>query len=216
MNSQTTSYTRLRIGLIFAGFDDSREFMRSQRFNFGSQFNQEREGLLPDRWRSFTTMIYVGIDNGISGAIVLLSKTAGCAPLAMTPMPIQKAKKNEVDIAIVKAWLWEIGSWDKFTICLEEPSGSKSAQAAASMAASFGALRGAFQWAGIRFHRIGVKKWQREMLGSGVDDTKKAALTKAKEIWPGETWLASPRCKVPHDGMVDAALIAEYARRNRL
>jgi len=41
-------------------------------------------------------------------------------------------------------------------------------------------------------------------------------LLKARQLWPDETWLASPRCTKPHDGMIDAALIAEYARISNL
>jgi len=35
----------------------------------------------------------------------------------------------------------------------------------------------------------------------------------AKRLWPEETFLASKRSKIPHSGMVDAALVAEFYRR---
>ena len=40
--------------------------------------------------------------------------------------------------------------------------------------------------------------------------TKKVALSKAEEIAPDECWIKNKRCKKPHDGMVDAFLIARY------
>jgi len=33
---------------------------------------------------------------------------------------------------------------------------------------------------------------------------------------PDETWLASPRCTKPHDGLIDSALLGEYGRIQRL
>jgi hypothetical protein len=35
-------------------------------------------------------------------------------------------------------------------------------------------------------------------------------LAKANELAPDETWLATKRSSTPHDGMVDAFLIARY------
>jgi hypothetical protein len=46
--------------------------------------------------------------------------------------------------------------------------------------------------------------------------TKPAALSKARQLWPGETWLATARSSKPHEGLIDAALIAEWARRQKL
>lgn len=54
------------------------------------------------------------------------------------------------------------------------------------------------------------------MIPGAKGDTKPRALAKALQLWPGETFLASERCRVPHDGMIDAALIAEYGRINNL
>lgn len=39
---------------------------------------------------------------------------------------------------------------------------------------------------------------------------KTRSLWVAKQLWPHETWLASERSRVPHDGLIDAALIALY------
>ena len=47
-------------------------------------------------------------------------------------------------------------------------------------------------------------------------NTKAAALNVAKQIFPAETWLKSERCTKPHDGMIDAALLAEYGRRENI
>jgi len=54
------------------------------------------------------------------------------------------------------------------------------------------------------------------LVGCAKGDTKPAAKAKAQQLWPDEQWLATPRCKKAHDGMIDGALIAEYARIKNL
>jgi hypothetical protein len=54
------------------------------------------------------------------------------------------------------------------------------------------------------------------MLGKKVPagQTKVFALRKANILWPEQKWLATARSYVPHDGIVDAALIAQYHLQN--
>lgn len=42
---------------------------------------------------------------------------------------------------------------------------------------------------------------------------KARSVVRARQIWPRERFLPTPKCKVPNDGMAEAALIAEYGRR---
>lgn len=163
--------------------------------------------------------IYLGIDNGLKGGLVALSDHPG-PPLAMAPMPTRgKAKGNEVDAELVWAWIQAFNEpTDQLTVLLEIPGKhSPGAQALCSMWDSFGAIRGILETRRIRHHRIQPQAWQKVMLpGCAKGDTKPAALAKAKQLWPNETFLASVRCSVPHDGLVDAALIAEYGRIKNL
>jgi hypothetical protein len=159
---------------------------------------------------------YLGIDNGVSGGLVALSPTAGLPPLALLPMPVKRARKgNEVDICEVIRWLdWQdIQLPDTMTI-IEEPGGSKSARAATSMAGSFHALRAMLECRGGRYERVTPQAWQRVMIpGAKSGETKARALEVAGRLWPTTDWRASDRCRTPHDGLIDAALIAEYGRR---
>ena len=161
-------------------------------------------------------MIYIGIDNGLTGALVALSDHPG-PPIEMTVMPTRgKTKGNEVDAKEVGIILSAIsgGFYGGITVILETPGKhSPGAQALCSMWDSYGAIRGVLESHGIRHHRITPQQWQKKMLpGCAKGDTKPAALTKARQLWPAENWLASPRCTKPHDGLIDAALIAEYGR----
>jgi hypothetical protein len=162
----------------------------------------------------------IGIDNGISGGLVAISDHDGSYIDGIT-MPILKWKKrNEIDVSAVRAWIKNVTGepYKLASITIEEPGGSKSAKAACSMAGSFHSLRALLEieWPKI-WHRITPQSWQKAMLPNcKAGDTKPRALALAKELWPDETFLASPRCKVPHDGLIDAALIAEFSRRKKL
>lgn len=163
-------------------------------------------------------MIYIAFDNGVTGGIAAISEHRGSL-IAATPMPIQKARKgNQVDVKAVHLWISEVagGNLSQATYLIEEPGGSKSAKAGVSMAGSFHAIRALLDVKFLRWHPVTPQKWQKEMIPGHKGDTKPRALELARRLWPEEKWLATPRCKTPHDGMIDAALIAEYGRREKL
>jgi len=159
----------------------------------------------------------IGIDNGLTGALVALSDHPG-PPIAMLPMPTRgKAKGNEVDADAVWHWLAQF-DLNALSVVLETPGKhSPGAQALCSMWDSYGAIRGVLESRAIRHHRITPQAWQKVMLvGCAKGDTKPAALARCRQLWPAETWFASQRCSKPHEGLIDAALIAEFARIKRL
>lgn len=160
--------------------------------------------------------MFIGVDNGISGGLVGLSEYSQI--VAMLPMPVLAARKRtEIDVASVWRWMADLDLGDKLTVVIEEPGGSKSAKAGASMAGSFHALRALCVLKGLRWHRITPQAWQRVILpGCKSGDTKPRALAEARQLWPDQTFLASERSRKPHEGLIDAALIAEYGRRCRL
>lgn len=163
-------------------------------------------------------MIYVGIDNGLSGALVALSDHPG-PPVDKIAMPTRgKTSGNEVDAMAVRNWLLTLGTIDQLTVILETPGKfSKGVQAISSMWDSYGALRGVCEVLGIRHHRITPQAWQKVMMPNcAKGDTKPAAKSRASQLWPTESWLATARSSKPHEGFIDAALIAEFGRIKRL
>jgi len=163
--------------------------------------------------------VIIGIDNGISGALVAISSAHGSI-IGMTTMPSVKHKsRNEVNVRAVHLWLSEVtgGNLSNADYVIEEPNNSRTPSTAYSVASSFHSLRGFFETKMLRYSRITPQSWQKYMLGKvPKGETKAYALAKANEIWPDERWLATPRCKTPHEGLVDAALIAFYAREKEL
>lgn len=163
-------------------------------------------------------MIYIGIDNGLSGGLAAVDYKGQMIDSIIMPTR-NKAKGNEIDAVEVYEWIRSMRSMSVPTqIVLETPGKfSKGVQAIASMWDSYGVLRAICEVSQLRHHRITPQQWQKKMLvGCKRGDTKPAALQKAKQLWPMEEFLPTPRCKKPHDGMIDAALMAEYARISNL
>jgi hypothetical protein len=76
------------------------------------------------------------------------------------------------------------------------------------------------------YTRVTPPSWQKEMFSSTTvkmkkgkqkgKDNKAMALTTVNRLFPGENLLKNSRCKVPHSGIVDGILLAEYGRRKNL
>jgi len=79
----------------------------------------------------------------------------------------------------------------------------------------YGEVLGAIKSENIPHTLITPQKWQKEIF-QGIETKlkpKEKALIAAKRLFPNESFLATPRSRKPHDGMVDALLLAEYGRR---
>lgn len=160
----------------------------------------------------------VGIDNGLDGGLVAVNSDG---IVGKRPMPTLKlGKGREVCALGVRSWLAE---YRGATILLEQAG--KHAAGVLSLCSTwhtFGAIKAVLTLDGHRFEIVPPQRWQqafwtRPKMAKGVKfDTKAAALAAANRLWPGEEWTKSDRSRKPHDGMIDAALIAEWGRRNNL
>jgi len=154
----------------------------------------------------------VGIDNGLDGGLCAISGFDGSIIDKIRMPTLHRSKKREVNIKQVNDWLVELHT--PFVLAIEEPlAHAKSSQAVRSMAISFGKLLGMAESHDYEVSRVSVHKWQKAMLGrTPKGQTKKAAFDLASQLAPDENWLANKRCRTPHDGMIDAYLIATYIR----
>jgi hypothetical protein len=190
--------------------------------------------------------IRIGIDNGLTGGIVALSahhgKIIDMTPMptitrrltwentrsrkvkGITKQITAAAEENEIDGRMVAGWILRVTSGKPCVVTIEEcPQHADRQSTMRSMGISYGILIAAIS-VGVPEARLVIVRsgnpldsWQRQMLGRcEKGGTKQAALTMAKILWPSETWLATKRSTVPHSGLVDAALIAEYSRLKNL
>lgn len=156
----------------------------------------------------------IGIDNGLDGGLVAISKCTG-AVIDKTIMPtFHRSGKREIDSRGTYDWIMFLNPGPDFLVAIEEPlHHAKSSQAVRSMGISFGKLLGMCENRNWGHCLVSVHKWQKKMLGNvPKGTTKEAAAWKAECLAPDERWQKSKRATKPHDGMVDAFLIARYIR----
>ncbi len=158
---------------------------------------------------------YIGIDNGITGAIAELNKNG----LVLEPMPIYSdGKRKRVNVEELD-FLLSIYKGANTIVAYESVAGSRNASAIASMTDSFARVETVLILGGFRRQPVTARRWQKtywsvpKMPKGKKFDTKAASLNKAKELWPAQDWRRNDKCKIPFDGFTDAALIAEYVRR---
>jgi hypothetical protein len=158
-----------------------------------------------------------GIDPGKSGALVILfeDRTA----------KIFKFPKIGLDID--ERALWEVFKKipDDAVGCIEmvhsiHGTGAKSNF---EFGGTYFMLRMALAARGLPYKAVPPKNWQKHMFSglgvikkaAGGTDTKAMALKVASELYPNISFLdpGKPRAYTPDDGIVDALLLAEYARQ---
>lgn len=170
-------------------------------------------------WRT-----YIGIDGGLDGGLCAMT---GPSSLIAVPMPTVKlGKGREIDVIALRDFLMDhIGFQDSAppTVILEAASKhSPGVLALCSTWHSYGSIKTVLNLFRYRYHVVEPRTWQRDfwtrpkMAQGAKFDTKAAALLAASRMWPEQAWTASARCSKAHDGMVDAALLAEYGRRKSL
>jgi crossover junction endodeoxyribonuclease RuvC len=155
------------------------------------------------------TNVYVGIDVGKKGGIVFMDEDLKPIQKHIMPMlgkeyDIQELKNilsnpyvNILHLAIenVHAIQGRTGNSSNFSFGLGK-----------------GILMGMVAGLEIPYTLVNPKTWQK-VAWEGVTkqaDTKKTSLVAAKRLFPTEDFLATERSRVPHDGLVDGALMAYY------
>jgi len=159
---------------------------------------------------------FTGIDNGLDGGIVQLDEDGKIFDKKIMPT-IKTGKGRTVDIVEIAHHFYDTKT--HFYMLENASKHSPGVLALCSTWYTFGCIEAALKIKGMRYELIQPQKWQREfwakpkMPKGKKFDTKAAALVAAKKLWPSEDWTKSERATKPHDGLIDAALIAEYCRR---
>lgn len=173
-------------------------------------------------------MRYLGIDPGKSGGWALLQETDRGRPvLAAGPLPLTYDRDYDIK-AIVK--LMRCKTENEGCLIVYEKLHAMPAKMGGSIASfergyAQGMLKSIAVTLGLPETGVSPQRWQKEMLPPDYRetyaDTKDAALAVASAKFPyidlstGALKAESAPCqKKPHGGIVDAILIAEYARLN--
>jgi len=156
-------------------------------------------------------MTYVGIDVGLGGAIAGIYGDGAW----VVPMPTLGTKQRKtLDLGEIASSL----VYEQRFVCLEEVSpGPKMGKAQCMrLGQSQAYIVGMLVATGIPYQIVKPRIWQKEMLTANIrGDTKRAAIAAAKALFPGVSLKRTERCTKDDDGMADALLLAEFARRLR-
>ena len=141
---------------------------------------------------------YIGIDPGKSGALALLTEDGQC-----TVVPFQESAYT----AILKA------ASGPSSVCCVEKVGAMPGQGVVSMfnfGHNLGYIEGLLQAFDIPYQLVPPKTWKKEF---SVTSDKNTSIEVCRKLFPHVCLLPTSRSRKPSDGMAEAMLMAEYARR---
>jgi hypothetical protein len=153
----------------------------------------------------------LGIDPGLRGGLVWVGAFAQILKLEV--MPTAKiAGRDRIDLPALISLLTK--SPPAFVLLEHQQVLPRQGSVSGFQTGrGFGQTEGVLSALGLPYLSVRPQEWQKDAGVARVHkDPKANALAAAKSHWPDQDWRASSRCKVPHDGLVDAALIAFAGR----
>ena len=75
---------------------------------------------------------------------------------------------------------------------------------------NFGWIQGVLQAYGIPYELIRPQKWKKEF---SITGDKNSSIAVCKRLFPTVSLLPTEKCRKDNDGMAEALLLAEFARR---
>ena len=151
-------------------------------------------------------MVYIGIDPGKNGGYAVISKEE-LSPSSVTVVPMDEKSFVE-DMRFIS----EAFSTNEIRCCLEKV-GSMPGQGVTSMftfGTGYGFIQGVLTAFGIPFQLVPPQTWKKVF---SLNSNKQTSIEVCQRLFPYVSLYRTERCKKPHDGMAEALLMAEYARR---
>lgn len=156
-------------------------------------------------------MIYIGIDPGKNGGIAVIHDKLP------KPIDVTVYKYSDDDLIDVIDVCTKGSSIavhrDEEIKCVLEKVNAMPGQGVVSMfnfGQNFGFIQGVLKSYEIPFELVPPQKWKKEF---SVTSDKNTSIEVVKRLFPNVNLKATERCKKDHDGMAEALLMAEYARR---
>lgn len=146
--------------------------------------------------------MFVGIDPGQAGGIAIIDETGDL----YDHVPMPDTRKGIADL------LRQLEGKD--VVAVVEKVHSMPKQGVAStfkFGKGYGVLLGVCAVLEFKLLEPTPQAWKKKML-AGTDKGKHASIQVCENLFPTAE-LVQPRCRVPHDGVAEAILLAEYGRK---
>jgi crossover junction endodeoxyribonuclease RuvC len=157
--------------------------------------------------------LFAGIDPGKTGALSLVDNRGCIVDMCVMPLTPDGPDCREIKRILLG---WSRLATDGFHVALEkgQTMPKQGGVSVFNYGHGCGILYGILSALELPFTFVRPAVWTKVM-HQGTDDgeAKARSLVAACRLWPIQTWLPTDRCKKPHDGLVDATLIAEWCRR---
>jgi crossover junction endodeoxyribonuclease RuvC len=144
-------------------------------------------------------MIYIGIDPGKLGAMVIIWHTGD-----VEVIPFDKAGYTN---AIARA-----NETDECKCCLEHVSAMprQGVTSTFSFGENFGWCQGILDAYGVSYELVRPLKWKREF---SVTADKNSSIAVCKRLFPDVSLKRTENCRKDDDNLAESLLLCEYARR---
>jgi hypothetical protein len=155
--------------------------------------------------------VYVGIDNGLAGGIVLLNDK--CEIIEKWIMPVVKGEKTEFNIVEINRIFETIRyNYENVIVGLEKAHVRpvQGIRAAFTTGYCLGMFQGILTSKGLGYEVINPSVWMKKVFEGNNTEDKKASVMFCQRKWPNENWHGTERSTKIHDGMTDATCIAYF------
>ena len=156
-------------------------------------------------------MIYIGIDPGKNGGIAII-RSIGINTFEPYQKIIVEPYSDDTMISLGYN-IDKLSKENEQIKCVLEKVNAMPGQGVVSMfnfGQNYGFIQGVLKAYNIPFELVPPQKWKKEF---SVTSDKNTSIEVAKRLFPQVNLKATERCKKDHDGMAEALLMAEYARR---
>lgn len=155
----------------------------------------------------------IGIDPGLSGGITWFSSNGKFIKYVVMPT-ILYSKKSNKKIYDLEGICKLLSSSKPLAAYLEKVSSRPGEGVVSSFnfGQGYGSLMGIMTGLGIKFELISPVTWQKFFFADRDKSftTKEVSIKYVEKFWPAIDFLASPRSKKKHTGLVDSFLIGRY------
>jgi hypothetical protein len=168
-------------------------------------------------------MIILGIDPGWKGAFFVLQDGLPVEDLVMPIINIEQKNKTKHELDETKVlefvkrmkpdhvYLEKAQAMAKFDAVSGKMKIEGRAAGIFNYGCAYGIIRGLLSASGFAYTLVHPRTWQAKVFKDlNKQDTKAMAYVVCQRLFPRWSFMATERCRKPHEGLTDAALITYY------